>query len=129
MFVTAFFCFTAYISSACTNSWWHLMIARIFLGVGIGPKSATLSIYAAECALAKIREALQCVGKSGLCDFFSTRNNHYLTINSFGIMLGTACNMAFYYVPDRSGVGWIELAAYVWNRRTACASCSSNRIH
>lgn len=27
---------------------WHLFIARFFLGIGIGPKSATVPIYAAE---------------------------------------------------------------------------------
>lgn len=27
---------------------WHLFIARFFLGIGIGPKSATVPVYAAE---------------------------------------------------------------------------------
>ncbi|OAP59290.1 hypothetical protein AYL99_06588 [Fonsecaea erecta] len=89
MFVTAFFCFAACIWSACTNTWWHLMIARIFLGIGLGPKSATLSVYAAECAPARIRGALTMCWQIWV---------------AFGIMLGTACNIAFYHVPDRSGI-------------------------
>ena len=35
---------------AFTNSWWHLFIARFFLGFGIGPKSSTVPVYAAECS-------------------------------------------------------------------------------
>ena len=44
--------------SGLTNSWWHLFIARFFLGFGIGPKSATVPVYAAECSPAPIRGAL-----------------------------------------------------------------------
>lgn len=35
-----------------------MFIARFFLGFGIGPKSATVPIYAAECASPLIRGAL-----------------------------------------------------------------------
>lgn len=43
---------------AFTNTWWHMFIARFFLGFGIGPKSATTPIFAAECAPPKLRGAL-----------------------------------------------------------------------
>jgi len=35
-----------------------MFISRFFLGLGIGPKSATTPIYAAECAPPKLRGAL-----------------------------------------------------------------------
>lgn len=44
--ITCFVSFATCIWSACTNTWWHLFIARFFLGVGIGPKSS-VSRYAA----------------------------------------------------------------------------------
>lgn len=40
------------------NSWVNLFIARFVLGFAIGPKSATVPVYAAECAPAPIRGAL-----------------------------------------------------------------------
>lgn len=43
---------------ACTNTWWHLFIARFILGIGIGPNSSTVPIFSAECAPAPIRGAL-----------------------------------------------------------------------
>ena len=43
---------------AFTYSWWQLLLARFFLGLGIGPKSATVPIYASECAPKNIRGGL-----------------------------------------------------------------------
>ena len=40
------------------NSWVNLSIARFVLGLGIGSKSTTVPVYAAECAPAPIRGAL-----------------------------------------------------------------------
>lgn len=40
------------------NSWAHLFIARFALGLGIGSKSSTVPVYAAECSPAPIRGAL-----------------------------------------------------------------------
>ncbi|KAK1720075.1 hypothetical protein BDP67DRAFT_541113 [Colletotrichum lupini] len=62
---------------AFTNTWWHMFIARFFLGFGIGPKSATTPIFAAECAPPRL---------------------------PFGIMMGYVADLAFYYVPDRGGI-------------------------
>jgi hypothetical protein len=50
--------FATCIWMACTNTWWHLFIARFFLGFGIGPKSATVPIFSAECVPANIRGSL-----------------------------------------------------------------------
>lgn len=40
------------------QSWVNLFIARFVLGLGIGSKSSTVPVYAAECAPAPIRGAL-----------------------------------------------------------------------
>ena len=48
----------ASIWEAFTYSWPQLFVARLVLGLGIGPKSATAPVYTAECAPAPIRGAL-----------------------------------------------------------------------
>ena len=48
IFVSAFFSFATCIWQGVTNSWPHLFVARFFLGIGIGPKSATVPVYSAE---------------------------------------------------------------------------------
>ena len=75
--------------SAFTNSWWHLFIARFFLGFGIGPNSATVPMYTAETAPARIRGAL---------------TMQWQVWTAFGIMLGYASDLAFYKVRDMAGV-------------------------
>ncbi|KAG9943298.1 MFS transporter, partial [Aureobasidium melanogenum] len=89
LFITGVFCFAACFASAFCNNWWELVIARAVLGFGIGPKSATLSVYAAESAPARIRGALTMSWQIWV---------------AFGIMLGTAFSLAFYHVPDANGI-------------------------
>ncbi|EJD50111.1 hypothetical protein AURDEDRAFT_112267 [Auricularia subglabra TFB-10046 SS5] len=59
---TIFFCCVvtaaASLLEASTQTWKQLFAARLLLGIGIGPKSATAPVYAAECAPARIRGAL-----------------------------------------------------------------------
>ncbi|KAK1459353.1 hypothetical protein CMEL01_02352 [Colletotrichum melonis] len=74
---------------AFTNTWWHMFIARFFLGFGIGPKSATTPIFAAECAPPRLRGALVM---------------QWQLWTAFGIMMGYVADLAFYYVPDRGGI-------------------------
>ena len=77
-----------------TNTWYHLFIARFIMGFGIGIKSATVPAYAAECTPKQIRGALVM-----LWQFFT----------AFGIMLGYAACLAFYYVGDHGiggGLNW-----------------------
>jgi len=89
--VSALTCFW----SAFVNTWWHLLIARAFLGgFGIGIKSATVPVYAGETAPAPIRGAL-----SMLWQFFT----------AFGIAIGYVFSIAFYYVPNHNingGLNW-----------------------
>ncbi|KAF4625198.1 hypothetical protein G7Y89_g12970 [Cudoniella acicularis] len=74
---------------AFTGSWWHMFIARFALGFGIGPKSATVPMYAAECAPSSIRGALVM---------------QWQMWTAFGIMVGYAADLAFYHVPDKPGI-------------------------
>ncbi|KAK7948210.1 uncharacterized protein PG986_009096 [Apiospora aurea] len=74
---------------AFTNTWWHMFIARFALGLGIGPKSATTPIFAAECSPPKLRGALVM---------------QWQMWTAFGIMIGYVADLAFYFVPDRSGI-------------------------
>ncbi|KAJ4307189.1 hypothetical protein N0V88_000568 [Collariella sp. IMI 366227] len=79
---------------AFTNTWWHMFIARFFLGFGIGPKSATTPIFAAECSPPKLRGAL---------------TMQWQMWTAFGIMIGYVADLAFYPVPDHGisqGLNW-----------------------
>ena len=58
IFISAFISFVTCFWQGFTNTWWHLFIARFILGFGIGPKSATVPVYAAECTPPAIRGAL-----------------------------------------------------------------------
>ncbi|KAJ7769957.1 hypothetical protein B0H16DRAFT_1516921 [Mycena metata] len=94
IFITCLISFLTCLWSAFTNTWWHLFIARFFLGFGIGPKSATVPVYSAECSPANIRGSLVMMWQMW---------------TAFGIMLGDLIDVAFYYVPDHphvTGLNW-----------------------
>ena len=94
IFLTCTFSALACFWQAFTNTWWHMFIARFFLGFGIGPKSATVPIYAAEASPPTIRGALVM---------------QWQMWTAFGIMVGYASDLAFYKVPDPShitGLNW-----------------------
>ncbi|KAJ7106524.1 hypothetical protein C8R44DRAFT_885817 [Mycena epipterygia] len=89
IFITCLISFLACLWSSFTNTWWHLFIARFFLGFGIGPKSATVPVYSAECSPAAIRGALVMMWQMW---------------TAFGIMLGDLLDVAFFFVPDKHGI-------------------------
>ncbi|KAJ3724935.1 hypothetical protein DFJ43DRAFT_1157684 [Lentinula guzmanii] len=94
IFLTALFSFLTCIWQGVTNSWEHLFVARFVLGLGIGPKSSTVPVYAAECAPPAIRGALVMM---------------WQTWTAFGIMIGTVMDLAFYKVSDPphiTGLNW-----------------------
>ncbi|KAJ5487241.1 hypothetical protein N7530_001541 [Penicillium desertorum] len=62
------------------NTWVNLFIARFFLGLGIGSKSSTVPVYAAECSPVPIRGALVMMWQMW---------------TAFGIMLGNIMGVAF----------------------------------
>lgn len=88
IFLTCAISFLTCLWSSFTNTWWHLFIARFFLGLGIGPKSATVPVYSAECSPAAIRGALVMMWQMW---------------TAFGIALGDLIDVAFYFIPDRPG--------------------------
>ncbi|POR33714.1 Uncharacterized protein TPAR_06096 [Tolypocladium paradoxum] len=80
IFVTCFIAAVASIWEGVANSWVNLFIARFVLGFGIGPKSSTVPVYAAECSPAPIRGALVM---------------QWQMWTAFGIMLGNIMGVAF----------------------------------
>ncbi|KAJ8696572.1 hypothetical protein PTI98_006432 [Pleurotus ostreatus] len=94
IFITATFSFLTCIWQGVTNSWPHLFAARFVLGLGIGPKSSTVPVYAAECAPPAIRGALVMM---------------WQTWTAFGIMIGYVSGLIFFRVPDKpniTGLNW-----------------------
>lgn len=89
IFLTCAFSAITCFWQAFTNSWWHMFIARFALGFGIGPKSATVPIYAAECSPPGIRGALVM---------------QWQMWTAFGIMIGYVSDLIFYDVPDVPGI-------------------------
>ncbi|KAL1296699.1 hypothetical protein AAFC00_000174 [Neodothiora populina] len=58
IFLTSLISCVTCIAQAFPQSWETLFLARFLLGFGIGPKSATIPIYAAECCPSNIRGGL-----------------------------------------------------------------------
>ncbi|RSM11894.1 hypothetical protein CEP52_002770 [Fusarium oligoseptatum] len=80
IFVSCLIAAIASVWEGVANSWVNLFIARFVLGFGIGPKSSTVPVYAAECAPAPIRGALVM---------------QWQMWTAFGIMLGNIMGVAF----------------------------------
>jgi MFS family permease len=76
---------------AFSKTWWHLFLARFALGFGIGPKSATIPIYAAEAAPENIRGALVMMWQMW---------------TAFGIMCGYISGVAFAGVGEGDKLNW-----------------------
>ncbi|EJD03083.1 proton myo-inositol cotransporter [Fomitiporia mediterranea MF3/22] len=94
IFITATFSFLTCIWQGVTNSWEHLFVARFILGLGIGPKSTTVPVYAAECAPTPIRGALVMMWQMW---------------TAFGIMLGFVSDLIFLNVRNTrhiTGLNW-----------------------
>ncbi|OQE31202.1 hypothetical protein PENSTE_c001G07805 [Penicillium steckii] len=58
IFVTAIVLTATPIGSAFTQNWQQLFVCRFIMGIGIGAKNATVPIYSAEMAPARVRGAL-----------------------------------------------------------------------
>ena len=58
IFISCAIAAIASIWEGVANSWVNLFLARFFLGLGIGSKSSTTPVYAAECSPAPVRGAL-----------------------------------------------------------------------
>ncbi len=94
IFISSLICALTCFWQAFPSIWWHTFIARFFLGVGIGPNSATIPVYAAECTPARIRGALVMMWQMW---------------TAFGIMIGYVSSLIFYHVKDTKhihGLNW-----------------------
>ena len=58
IFISCLIAALASIWEGVANSWVNLFVARFILGLGIGSKSTTVPVYAAECSPPLIRGAL-----------------------------------------------------------------------
>lgn len=85
IFFSAHFCIWPVIGSAFCNTWQQQLANRLLMGIGMGVKASTVPIYAAENAPASIRGALVM---------------SWQMWTAFGIFLGTAFNLAVFYVSD-----------------------------
>ncbi|KID85676.1 General substrate transporter [Metarhizium guizhouense ARSEF 977] len=83
IFFSANFCIWPVIGSALCHTWEQQLACRILMGIGMGAKASTVPIYAAENSPASIRGALVM---------------SWQMWTAFGIMLGTAVNLAVYKV-------------------------------
>ncbi|KAF2202978.1 hypothetical protein GQ43DRAFT_390975 [Delitschia confertaspora ATCC 74209] len=85
IFLTCLISSLTCLAQAFPQAWKQLFVARFLLGFGIGPKSATIPIYAAEAAPANIRGALVMMWQMW---------------TAFGIMLGYIVGVAFSGIGD-----------------------------
>ncbi|CAL5874040.1 uncharacterized protein PFLUO_LOCUS8326 [Penicillium psychrofluorescens] len=89
IFLTCCFSAITCLWQGFVNTWWHMLLARFMLGLGIGPKSSTVPVYAAETAPPAIRGALVM---------------QWQAWTAFGIFLGYAADLIFFQVADVPGI-------------------------
>ncbi|KAL1953441.1 hypothetical protein VTO42DRAFT_2819 [Malbranchea cinnamomea] len=87
IFLAAIFSLVAPIGSAVTQNWPQLTICRIMLGIGMGLKEVTVPVFSAENSPTNIRGGLVM---------------SWQVWTAFGILCGTAANLAVKDVPDIS---------------------------
>ncbi|KAI9373475.1 hypothetical protein BJX61DRAFT_533140 [Aspergillus egyptiacus] len=85
IFISCLIAAVASVWEGVANSWVNLFLARFVLGLGIGSKSSTVPVYAAECSPAPIRGALVMMWQMW---------------TAFGIMLGNIMGVAFMGVEE-----------------------------
>ncbi|KAE8372784.1 hypothetical protein BDV26DRAFT_285653 [Aspergillus bertholletiae] len=88
IFIAGCFSFCSCIGSALTQTWPQLFVCRLILGIGMGIKASTTSVYAAENSPAQIRGALAMTWQLYV---------------AFGIFLGFSANLA---VVDIGTIAW-----------------------
>lgn len=86
--ISAVTCFLQAFGPAGVRGWHYLFAMRFLLGFGIGPKSATVSVYLAECSTKQLRGII-CM--------------NWQTFTAFGIMWGYVFSLIFYRV-GRAGI-------------------------
>ena len=86
IFITCLISFASCLGQAFVGSWKQLFVARLVLGLGIGPKSATVPIYSAECAPANVRGALVMMWQ--VCGNYYAETLTIWTTDSFTVRCG-----------------------------------------
>ncbi|KAJ7596753.1 hypothetical protein C8J56DRAFT_1011398 [Mycena floridula] len=81
IFFCGIFCVFSVIGSAFAKTWPQLLVTRLLLGLGVGPKACTIPVFAAENTPANIRGGLVM---------------SWQMWTAFGIFLGTAANLALF---------------------------------
>lgn len=89
IFVACFFSAAFALAQAFSQSWQVLFAFRFLMGLGIGPKSATIPIYSAECAPENVRGGLVMM---------------WQVFTAFGIMLGYLAGVALGGITP--GLNW-----------------------
>jgi len=111
IFVTCILSSATCVWQAFTNTWWHLFIARFCLGLGVGPKSATIPIYSAECVPANIRGALVMMWQMW---------------TAFGIMLGYIAGVIFRNVLNGDSNNCTDYDSHPTKALLLSVECSLN---
>ena len=106
IFWTAVFSAAFAFAQAFAPTWEVLFVFRFLMGFGIGPKSATIPIYAAECSPANLRGSLVML---------------WQLFTAVGIMLGSITGVIFQDIGRTCGVGSRSLECS-WNWRLILAS-------
>ncbi|CAI6331766.1 unnamed protein product [Periconia digitata] len=83
IFLTGLFCIFPVLAQGFAQSWWDLLICRMFMGFGMGIKISTIPVYSAEISPASIR--------GGMVTSFQ------LWV-AFGIFIGQCSNLIFFRI-------------------------------
>jgi MFS family permease len=87
IFISGIFCLFSVIGSGLSQTWPQLLVTRILMGMGMGCKASTVSVYAAENCPASIRGGLVM---------------SWQMWTAFGIFLGFCANLAVYNTGEIS---------------------------
>lgn len=96
--VAGIFSFLSVIGSASVHIWWHLLIFRILLGVGMAGKASIVPILLSETAPRQIR---------GLLLVF------WQLFVAFGLAAGSVANLSVYQLNEGSSWRYMFIAAFI----------------
>ncbi|KJA15452.1 hypothetical protein HYPSUDRAFT_72047 [Hypholoma sublateritium FD-334 SS-4] len=94
LFFCGIFCTLSVVGAGCSQTWPQLLVCRILLGIGMGPKATTSPVFAAENVPANIRGGLVM---------------SWQMWTAFGIFLGFSANLA---LQGAGSIAWrLELGS------------------
>ncbi|KAL1622671.1 hypothetical protein SLS56_008596 [Neofusicoccum ribis] len=113
IFIACFVSFVTCLGQGFVQTWQQLFVARLLLGFGIGPKSATIPVFAAECAPANIRGALVMMWQMW---------------TAAGIMFGYVAGVALHAISDGSDDKCHALGYYSYNYNGSVNSTTQSGV-